>query len=524
MLYNLPVVLKADVVFIAEGEKDCGTLSALHLERYPGFEGRTVAATTNSGGAGKWESSYGELLKGKDAFVFEDNDEPGRKHAQTVLTSVHPHARSVKLISLPGLPEHGDVSDWMRVHSVEELLAEIQRALQWHPEPKAPASNGTAEEPGPEAAALPRLTADEAATLTSELLETCLQWIRRYVVLPEHAYLPVTMWCVATHAADRFDCFPYLALLSPAKRCGKTRLLEVLETLVHLPWRGAAPTPAALFRMMAERPTLLLDEVEVLNGKNKSESAQAILAILNAGHRKGAAIPRCDGAKHELKHFAVYGPKAFAAIRRLPDTLTDRSIVITMQRRSAEQKVARFLTARASAEAKPLREAVASFARANQGVITRAYARLIDADLGFLGGRDADLWIPLFAVCSVAAPERVADLKQSAVALSTAKAGEDADDSLPVKLLADIRTVWHEAQEKCDTATLIDRLKALEESPWSEHELSPRKLARLLKPLGVDSRGVRIGDKTPKGYEYKSLVSAFSRYLEDLSATSATSQ
>ena len=112
------------------------------------------------------------------------------------------------------------------------------------------------------------------------------------------------------------------------------------------PWRGTAPTPAALYRMMADSPTLLLDEVEALNSQTKSESAQAIHAILNAGHRKGATIPRCDGPKHELKHFPVYGPKAFAAIGRLPDTLTDRSIVITMQRRTKDQKVERFLTAR----------------------------------------------------------------------------------------------------------------------------------------------------------------------------------
>lgn len=359
---------------------------------------------------------------------------------------------------------------------------------------------------------------------TVQIVADVEAYIRRYCVLPDASYLAVTIWAIATHVAQTFDCFPYLAVFSPMKRCGKTRLLEVLEQLVYVPWRGTAPSPAALYRMLGEVPTLLLDEVEMFSRKDKSEATQTLLAVLNAGHRKGATIPRCDGAKHELKHFPVYGPKAFAAIRRLPDTLTDRSIAITMQRRTAEQKVGRFLAARASAEVKPIREAVASFARAHQGVITQAYMRLIAADLGFLGDRDADLWIPLFAVCSVAAPKRVAELKQSAVALSTAKAGDDADDSLPVKLLADIRAVWPEAQEKCDTATLIDRLKALDESPWAEYELSPRKLARMLKPFGVESRGVRIGDKTPKGYEYSALKSAFARYLEDLSATAATSQ
>ena len=348
----------------------------------------------------------------------------------------------------------------------------------------------------------------------ANLVNEVEKFIRRFVVLPEAAYLPLAIWAISTHIARHFDCFPYVALLSPAKRCGKTRLLEVLETVVARPWRGTAPTPAALYRMMTEAPTLLLDEVEALNSKNKSESAHAILAILNAGHRKGATIPRCDGPKHELKHFAVYGPKAFAAIGRLPDTLTDRSIVIAMQRRTKGQKVERFLTARASAEAKPLSEGSATFATAYQDVIERAYRHLLDTDLEFLGDRDADLWIPLFAVCSVSAPDRMTELKRCAVTLSAAKAGDDAGDSLALELLADIKAVWPEEQDRCDTANLLERLKALEESPWAEYELSPRRLAKILRPFGVEARGIRVGNRTPRGYEYGSLKSAFARYLE----------
>lgn len=132
--YRLPELLQADLVMIAEGEKDADRLAGLHLENYPAFKGRGVAATTNSGGAGKWHPSYSELLRGKDVLVFEDNDEPGRKHAQTVFESVEPFASGVKLIRLPGLSEHGDVSDWLQEHSASELIAEIQRAAQWHPE------------------------------------------------------------------------------------------------------------------------------------------------------------------------------------------------------------------------------------------------------------------------------------------------------------------------------------------------------------------------------------------------------
>lgn len=141
--YHLPELLEADLVLIAEGEKDADELAGLHLEKNPVFEGRKVVTTTNSGGAGKWEPTYSELLKGKDVLVFEDNDEPGRKHAQTVLASVHRYAKTTKLIRLPGLSEHGDVSDWMWNHKPDDLISEIQRAPLWTPvsatSPEAPA-------------------------------------------------------------------------------------------------------------------------------------------------------------------------------------------------------------------------------------------------------------------------------------------------------------------------------------------------------------------------------------------------
>jgi hypothetical protein len=387
------------------------------------------------------------------------------------------------------------------------------------PTPAVGAGTGQANEP-PASEQAGATIAGAYAADPARMVSDIEQFIRRFVVLPVVVYLPLAIWIIATYLAGLFDCFPYLALLSPAKRCGKTRLLEVLETLVYLAWRGTAPTAAALFRMMADGPTLLLDEVEALGAKNKSETALTILAILNAGYRKGATIPRCDGQKHELKHFAVYGPKVFAAIGKLPDTLADRSIVISMQRRTKGQKLERFRQARANAEAKPIRDGVARFTAAYQSAIGQAYESL--ADLKFLSDRDAEMWIPLFALCSIAAPGRLAELQECAIALSGAKAEADADDSLPLRLLTDIRAVWPEGQEKLDTASLLEKLKALEESPWSEYELSPRKVVGFLRPFGVESRKVRVGERSLRGYERDSLEAAFSRYLDSQSGKSGT--
>jgi hypothetical protein len=358
----------------------------------------------------------------------------------------------------------------------------------------------------------------------SELLAQIEEFIRRYVILPSSAYLPVALWAAATHAAEQFDCFPYMAVISALKRSGKTRLAEVLETLVRRPWRGTAPSAAALYRMLEGAPTLFLDEVELFNTKNRSETTLILLAVLNAGHRKGATIPRCEGPRQEVRQFPVYGPKLFAAIGRLPDTLMDRSIIIHMKRKRNGQDVKRFRQVRVAAEAKPIREGAAEFAQFYQANIEQAYQAALDDELEFLNDRDADLWTPLLTICSVTDPERLPELKKCATTLSAIKASDDADDSYSLTLLRDIRAVWPDGMDKFETALLLESLKALEESPWQEHQLTARKLARMLRPFEVEPRNIKVEDRRPKGYHLSELKDAFDRYLDEKCATSATDQ
>lgn len=349
-------------------------------------------------------------------------------------------------------------------------------------------------------------------------------FVRKYAIFPDAAYLPLATWAVATYVPDAFDCFPYIALLSPAKRCGKTRVLELLELVCAKPWRGTSPTAAALYRMMANCPTLLLDEVEALRGKQVSEVSQAILAVLNAGHRKGATVPRCDGLKNELKHFPVYGPKAFAAIGGLPDTLADRCVCITMQRKTAAQATARFLQGKARAETESLGASLTAWATNNRQTVVMAYQKT--PDLNFLQDREADLWMPLFAVCAVAAPDRVAELRRCALTLTGTKTADDVEDSLPLKLLADVRNVWPSEAAHMLTASLLESLKGIADSPWADsgHELTARKLARMLRPFGPEPRQVRVATGTGKGYLRADFEQAFSRYLPSVRAESETSE
>lgn len=391
-------------------------------------------------------------------------------------------------------------------------LAKVLGGLFAKDEPQAL----TAEEEGPEPAAAPELPPMLNVIAEAE------RFIRQYAVLPASAYLPLATWTVATYMPGAFDVFPYIALVSPAKRCGKTRVLELLEALCANAWRGTSPTSATLYRMMADTPTLLVDEVEALRGKQVSEVSQAVLAVLNAGHRKGATVPRCDGPNNAVKYFPVYGPKAFASIGALPDTLRDRSLCITMQRKTAKQIVARFLQSKARVEVKPIRQLLAKWTEKSRTTVGTAYESM--DDLGFLTDRDADLWMPLFAVCAVAAPERITELEQCAILLTQTKAADDVEDSLQLKLLADVRNVWPAEPGQMLTITLLDALRKIPDSPWAEYDLSARKLARMLRLYEVRPRQIRVTSGTGKGYLKEDFDVAFSRYLSPPVVQSETSE
>lgn len=113
--YRLPELLAAkptQTILIVEGEKDADNLAQLGL-----------IATTNSGGVGKWRDEYSETLRGRTVASLRDADEPGRKHAEQVAESLQGIAESVKVIELPGLPEKGDVTDWLAQETVLKSFA-----------------------------------------------------------------------------------------------------------------------------------------------------------------------------------------------------------------------------------------------------------------------------------------------------------------------------------------------------------------------------------------------------------------
>jgi hypothetical protein len=126
---------------------------------------------------------------------------------------------------------------------------------------------------------------------TGWLLEKVIERIRRFVVMTDDQALAIGLWVLHTWVFEVSDTTPYLDVSSPVKQCGKTRLFEVLDLLAHEPQFAANHTEATLFRSIeADRPTLLLDEIDRTFGKD-AKMFQGIVGVLNAGYRRGATIP-----------------------------------------------------------------------------------------------------------------------------------------------------------------------------------------------------------------------------------------
>src|SRR5262249_47096710 len=128
--YRLPELLKDPdaCVFVCEGEKDSDRVASLDH-----------CATTVA--CGDWTDDCVNALAGRDVLILEDNDDAGRKKAHEAASALHGRAKSVRVVRLPGLPEKGDVSDWLDADQRNAgKLAGVRFAAQsWTPAP-APAT------------------------------------------------------------------------------------------------------------------------------------------------------------------------------------------------------------------------------------------------------------------------------------------------------------------------------------------------------------------------------------------------
>lgn len=120
-------VQKKLTVVICEGEKDVDN-AVEHLK---------VKATTNVSGGMTWRKEYTDALKGcKRVVILPDNDPVGEKRVAKLGPLLTNAGIEVRVLRLPGLPDKGDLTDWIGAGGTPEKFRDlVEAAPVWKEEP-----------------------------------------------------------------------------------------------------------------------------------------------------------------------------------------------------------------------------------------------------------------------------------------------------------------------------------------------------------------------------------------------------
>jgi len=324
---------------------------------------------------------------------------------------------------------------------------------------------------------------------------------------------------------EHFHTTPRLALLSPEASSGKTRVLEVLDLLTPDSLFTLSASPASIFRTLAKtQVTLLFDEVDAIwNRRGKDDTHEDLRALLNAGYKRGSAIPRCVGPNHEVVNFSVYCAVALAGLGDLPDTIMSRSVIIRMRRRSPHEPIEPFRSRQHEPIGYAIRDRLAEWADTVGEATGNAWPELPEG----IVDRPAEVWEPLLAVADAAGGNWPEAARKACVELY--KVASDRRVSLGVRLLADTRIIFGRA-DALHTEIILERLIGSDhygldaDAPWGDLQgkpLSKRRLASILRPYSIRPRKVTVGGRSLQGYRREHLWDAWERYLPPLDTAEA---
>ncbi|UQD71543.1 DUF3631 domain-containing protein [Bradyrhizobium japonicum] len=356
------------------------------------------------------------------------------------------------------------------------------------------------------------------------LLNDVRGFLCRFVSYPSvHAAIAHTLWVVHTHLMSAWESTARLSFLSPEPGSGKTRALEVTETLVPRPVHATNVSPAYLYRKCGSEegpPTILFDEIDAIFGP-KAREHEDVRSFLNSGHRRGATFGRCVvyGRRVETEDVQSFAAVALAGLGWLPDSIMTRSIIIRMRRRAPDERVEAFRHRTHAPMGEELFGRLEAWAAA---VTSQAEAARPEMPIG-IEDRTADVWEPLLTVADLAGGEWPDLARKAAVAL-VAAATSDTPPSLNIRLLSDLRTVFNAADATVQATTpkglptrmILEALHALEAAPWShlKEPLNDHSLASRLQAYGIKSENLRPrGANQCKGYRLGDLTDVWWRYL-----------
>lgn len=361
--------------------------------------------------------------------------------------------------------------------------------------------------------------------------------IRRVMYLRPECVTAVAYFCIATWFVEYIDYAPYMVITSPAKRCGKSTLLELMMGLIRRPYVfSGRPTESTLFRQIEKYcPALLVDEVDTFL-KNCPE----LQGLLNGGiKRKLAFISRTESTKSGakfVKDFSTFGFKVFSGIgaQGAGAALVDRAIVIFVERKDVGNKREKL---------RDIPEDVFETLKRKMRRLAFQYGEQIQNMRGAarpdmpeeFGDRDCDKWELICALADIAGTDegrRVRDCAETIV-------NERGDEHWTTQLLADAGAVVTRASaggynietngvnvricigfdskagDYILSATLHNALTLDTDKPWIDfcagRPISKSKISKTLSIFGAKPIPIR-SEKNSRGFRVADIQTAVSLY------------
>jgi hypothetical protein len=372
-----------------------------------------------------------------------------------------------------------------------------------------------------------------------ELLAEVESVIKRHVVLSDSAATALAVWVLHTYVYELRDTVAYVAIESPEKRCGKTTLLSVLAAMANKSLIASNVTVGALFRAIDTcRPTLFIDEADtflagsstmrgIINSGNTWRTA-FVLRLSRARAWNGAPLPAgrgsagaegrlahgrgsvergpVDGDESGLLRYSCWCPKVIAMIGKVPDTIGDRSIVVSMVRK-LETETREPL---AALDAAGIKAKCARFAL-DAGQKIAEHEKIRGAGLN---DRAADTFDPLYVIARLAGKEWEQKLHAAAHGLLP-----NAYSKSPgTELLLDIHILF--VANEGDRVFTRDLVATLREEPHGISSTTLKyptideyQISRLLRPYGIKPSTFRNGRQVSSGYRGEDIANAVARYV-----------
>lgn len=339
---------------------------------------------------------------------------------------------------------------------------------------------------------------------------------------PHHPKV-VGLWIVGTYFGSIFTWYGYLWVTSPARRCGKSLLLELISLLSYNATPILTnPRPAYLYRTVdVNFPTVIIDELTKFKSDGGDDYSE-VLSLLNAGAKSGSVVARMEktGEKYEAKYYHAYSPKALAGLISLPDTLSDRSLRVDMGRKKARETIERLNLRKVGKELATLRDDLYLTGLEYDKDVTEFYDNSEKLDIPQeLDDRLRDIVEPLFALAGVIDAEKgglgtTVALKAYTLELAGVRSAEDLADSAQDTVRALLKLELGDNGIRVVPGKEIWELFKQEPAfDWCDTQ---KKAGSLLNSLGFYSHSHTIHGKSIRGYKInaQSLQDLQERYAE----------